>query len=278
MIAKELRNIWWMLGVGMLIFLPVLVSGPTPYTQLVEIAKMDNNFLTMPVPSIFEQDTRIPKDPVLFAAEEMALFFGAVGKTFAMPIAAVLGIGLVSMEAGRDTIFFLLSKPVGRNRVILAKWATGALALLLIAAFFGVTFVASAATKGYPLEPLSATGIAFSIVLLWLGSLSVFGVALAFSVFMRNVVWSAVAVLALLAMPWVFFNFLYGFWMNYFLDDGESLRLSAEVVQKAIIPYYWSSKDLYLGNSFAPVNFAVCLFTAAIPLFATLFLFKRKAY
>ncbi len=278
MIAKELRNVWWMLPLGVLIFLPVLLSGPTPYAQLVEIAKTENRFLDLPVPSMFEQDTEIPRDPVLFAAEEMALFFGAVGKTFLMPLAAVLGIGLVSAEAGRNTIFFLLSKPVSRERVLLTKWLTGAVALLVIVAFFGTAFVASAAAKGYPLDVLSITGVALSILLLWLGSLSVFGLALAVSVLLRNVVWSGIVLLSLFVATWVISSFLYGFWMNYFLDDYESLRLSAGVVQRAIIPYYWSSKDLYLGDSFALVNFMVCLLVAALTLLAALWAFHRRAF
>ena len=278
MIVKELRNIWWMLLFGVLIFLPVLVSGPTPYAQLVEIAKSDNVFLDMQIPSMFEQDTGVPKDPVLFAAEEMALFFGAVGKTFLFPLAAVLGIGLISAEAGRNTIFFLLSKPVGRDRVLLTKWAVGTVALLGIVAFFGTAFIASAAAKGYPMDVLSITGIVLSILLLWLGSLSVFGLALAISVLLRNVVWSAIAILSLSAVTWAFSSFLLGFWMNYFLDEGESLRLSAGIVQRAIIPYYWSSKDLYLGDSFALANFAVCLLAAALTLLAALWAFRRKAF
>lgn len=278
MIAKELRNTWWMLALGVLIFLPILLSGPTPYAQLVEIAKSDNEFLNIQVPSIYEVDTGIPKDPELFAAEEMALFFGAVGKTFLIPLAVVFGIGLISAEAGRNTIVFLLAKPVGRDRVVLAKWAVGALTLLGVVAFFGIAFVASAAAKGYPLDLLSVAGIMLSILLLWLGSLSVFGLSLALSVLLRNVVWSAVAVLSLLVLAWVSSNFLYGFWMNYFLDDGESLRLSAGVIQRTIIPYYWSSKDLYLGHSFALGNFAVCLSAAALTLFAALWAFRRRAF
>ena len=82
MIAKELRNVWWMLALGVLIFLPVLISGPTPHAQLVEIAKTDNDFLHIQVPSVFEVDTGVPKDPVLFAAEEMALFFGPSVRLF----------------------------------------------------------------------------------------------------------------------------------------------------------------------------------------------------
>ena len=278
MVLKELRNVWWMLAVGVLIFLPILLSGPTPYAQLVEIAKSENVFLDVQVPSMFERDTGVPKDPVLFAAEEMALFFGAVGKTVLLPLAAVLGVGLVSAEAGWSTIFFLLSRPVGRDRVLLAKWAAGAVALLGVVAFFGIAFVASATAKGYPTDLLSVTGMGLSILLLWLGSLSVFGLALAISVLLRNVAWSALAILSLAVVTWAFSSFLYGFWMNYFLDDGESLRLSAGVVQGAIIPYYWSSKDLYLGNSFALVNFAVCLVAAALTLLIALWTFRRRAF
>jgi hypothetical protein len=50
--------------------------------------------------------------------------------------------------------------------------------------------------------------------------------------------------------------------MSYFPGDGESLRLRAEVVQRAIIPCYWSGKDLYPGDSFALVNSTVCLLAA----------------
>lgn len=278
MVAKELRNVWWMLIIGALIFLPTLVSGPTPYPQLVEIAKSEPELLALQVPSMHEQDTKIPEDPVVFAAEEMALFFGGVGKTFFIPIAAVLGIGLISAEAGRNTIFFLLSRPISRTRVLLVKYATGALALLGVAVFFGVGLIVSADARGYPLDHLNSTGIALSILLLWLGSLSVFGLALACSVLVRNLVWSAIAVLSLLALAWSLSGFFYAFWMNYFLDEHESLGLSADVVQRAIIPYYWSSKDLYLGDSLAVVNFLVCLFIAALALLAALWLFNRKAY
>ena len=128
------------------------------------------------------------------------------------------------------------------------------------------------------MDVLSITGIVLSVLLLWLGSLSVFGLALAVSALLRAVVWSAIVVLSLFVVTWAFSSFLYGFWMNYFLDDRESLRLSAGVVQRAILPYYWSSKDLYLGDSFALVNFGVCLFTAALTLLAASWAFRRRAF
>jgi ABC-2 type transport system permease protein len=285
MIAKEWRNFWWMFVVGALILLPILASGPTSYTVLVKIAKSEPTLSEqappapdMDLPSIFESYGNVPDDPVAFAMQEMALFFGAAGKTFFIFIAAVLGVGLLSAESGRSTIFFLLSKPISRTHVLLSKYFVGATALLGVAVFFGVGFVVSAGAKGYPLESLDITGVALSVALLWLGSLSIFGLALTLSVVLKNLIWSAIAILALLVITWTFSNFLVGFWMNYFLDDYEALGLSADLVQKAMFPYYWSSKSLYLGQSLASMNFAICLVTAVLPLFSALWLFNRKAY
>lgn len=277
MIAKEWRGFWWKFAFGALLLLPILVSGPTPYPQLVTIVETEPVLMEIRVPSLFE-DAEIPNDPVDFAIQEMALFFGAVGKTFFIFIAVVLGVGLLSAEAGRNTIFFLLSKPISRTRVLLTKYAVGAAALLGVAIFFGVGVVFSAGAKGYPLQSLDVGGVALSIALLWLGSLSIFGLALALSVVLRDLIWSAIAVLSLLALAWSLSSFLYGIWMNYFLDDYEALGLSADLVQKAIFPYYWSSTDLYLGQSLAPTNFVVCFVSAVVPLLAALWLFRRKAY
>jgi ABC-type transport system involved in multi-copper enzyme maturation permease subunit len=162
--------------------------------------------------------------------------------------------------------------------VLLTKYTVGAAALLGVAVFFGVGLVFSAGARGYPVESLDVTGVALSIALLWLGSLSIFGLTLALSVLLKDLIRSAIAVLLLLVLAWSFSNFLYGFWMNYFLDDHEALGLSANIVQKAIFPHYWSSANLYLGNSLALTNFAVCFVTAALPLLAALWLFDRKAY
>jgi ABC-type transport system involved in multi-copper enzyme maturation permease subunit len=278
MLAKEWEGFWWRFAVGVLLLLPILISGPTPYEQLVQIAETEAVYMELEEPSLFEQDTGIPENPVAFAMEEMALFFGAVGKTFFILIAVVLGVGLLSAEAGRNTIFFLLSKPVSRTRVLLAKYAVGAAALLGVAVFFGVGLVFSAGARGYPVGSLDVTGVALSIALLWLGSLSIFGLALALSVVLRDLIQSAIAVLSLLVLVWVCSNFLYGFWMNYFLDEHEALGLSADIVQRAIFPYYWSSAELYLGDSFASTHFVTCFITAVVPLLAAMWLFNRKAY
>ncbi len=277
MIAKEWRGFWWKFAFGALLLLPILVSGPTSYAHLVKIAESEPVLMEVPGPSLFE-DAEIPDDPVEFAMQEMALFFGAVGKTFFIFIAVVLGVGLFSAEADRNTIFFLLSKPISRTRVLLTKYAVGAVALLAVAVFFGVGLVFSAGAKGYPLGFLDVWGVTLSIALLWLGSLSIFGLALALSVVLKDLIRSAIAVLALLVLAWTFSNFLYGFWMNYFLDDYEALGLSADILQKAIFPYYWSSADLYLGQSFASTNFVICFITAAAALLAALWLFQRRSY
>lgn len=286
MLAKEVRNFSWMLIVGLAIVLPILLIGPTPYTQLVKFERSETPLSQqgappapdVEVPSIFERDVKIPEEPVAFAMEEMALFFGAVGKTFFIFVAAILGVGLLPAESGRSTIFFLLSKPISRTRVLLTKYVVGATALFGVAVFFGVGLVVSAGARGYPLESLDIAGVALSVVLLWLGSLSVFGLALTLSVALKNLIWSAVAILALMALTWSLSNLLLGFWMNYFLDDRGVPGLSADIVQRAMFPYYWSSKNLFLGQSLASTNFAFCLMTAVLPLLAAVWSFNRKAY
>jgi hypothetical protein len=53
--------------------------------------------------------------------------------------------------------------------------------------------VVVAATRGYPLSHLSIVGVVLSAVLLWLGSLSVLGVAIFMSVVFRSVIGSVLA-------------------------------------------------------------------------------------
>ncbi len=45
-----------------------------------------------------------------------------------------------------------------------------------------------------------------------------------------------------------------------------------------MLPYFWSSESLYLGEGLAATNFLICLITAIVPLLAALWLFRRKAY
>ena len=41
---------------------------------------------------------------------------------------------------------------------------------------------------------------------------------------------------------------------------------------------YWGSLSAYLDGSFPLKEYLVCLITSAIPLFATIIAFQRKAY
>ena len=84
--------------------------------------------------------------------------------------------------------------------MLLTKYTVGAAALLGVAVFFGVGLVFSAGARGYPVESLDVTGVALSIALLWLGSLSIFGLTLALSVLLKDLIRSAIAVLLLLVL------------------------------------------------------------------------------
>ena len=97
-------------------------------------------------------------------------------------LAVVLGIGFVSGEVSRGTIFLLLSKPLGRTRVFLVKYAVGALAVLVVTAIGSLGLVVVERIYGWPVGSLSVLGVALSALLMWLGGLFLFRVALLTSV------------------------------------------------------------------------------------------------
>lgn len=167
-------------------------------------------------------------------------------------LAALLGAALISGEASRGTISLLLSKPVSRTRILMTKYAVCASILFLAALLGNVLLLIVAAAKGYPLFGLlSVSDVALSTVLLWLGSLSVLGAALVFSVIFSDIN------ISIVAAALVFF----AYW--FLVTIGVS---------------YWSSEDLYTGGGSAVTNLVVCLIAAGVPLLAALWLFNRKAY
>ncbi len=125
MVVKEWRDARWKFLVGSVLVLVVGVMIPL--------------------------DTLVPNPYSLFGAPENVIapspredaryleyllwsqWFGeASGNPILMLIAAVLGAGLISGETSRSTIFFLFSKPVSRERVLLTKYAIGAGILFVV--------------------------------------------------------------------------------------------------------------------------------------------------
>jgi len=172
-------------------------------------------------------------------------------------LAAVLGASLIASEASKGTIFFLLSKPVSRDRVLLTKYLVSALILLGVMVLSSVAMLIAAASVGYP---QNVGGMLISTVLLWLGELFVLGLALLFSVLFRDVLRPLIFSLLLtllLSIP--------GFIPNTTLNDWS-------------LTSYWTNFAAYQGTMFPLKAFLICLIAAIVPLALAIPLFRKQAY
>jgi len=191
-----------------------------------------------------------------FDAFVWAHWFAANGLFILITFAAILGSGLIANEVSKGTIFFLLSKPVNRERILLTKYAVSAGLLLAVSVISSIVLAVMSIVLGHPqdlLHLLVATG------LLWLAALFPLGLSLFFSIVspdsLRPVIFSLLITVALVLLPTI-------------LPNGREWSLW----------HYWSSLDAYLAGSFPLKEYLVCLITAGIPLLAALVMFRRKAY
>ncbi|QIN84888.1 ABC transporter permease subunit [Rubrobacter tropicus] len=201
-----------------------------------------------------------------------------------VPLAGLFGIGLVAGEVGRGSIFLLLSKPVGRTRMLLTKYAVCATCLFVIAAIGGGSIILTAFARGYPPEAVQVSKILLSTGLTYLGSLFVLGVALIMSVIFRDILRTLLATVAsvfvILAGPdllralveWIVWgDRLYTMgpmkfppWYRSF----DHFRLYD----------YWIGLQPYSGEMMAARSLVVCVVTATAALLLALWLFRRRAY
>ena len=182
-------------------------------------------------------------------------WFSKNGAEVVAVLAAVLGCGLIGAEANKGTIFFLLSKPVSRVRVLLVKYAVSAGLLLAMIAAGSVAIVVAAAIVGHP---QSISGVLLSTVLLWLGTLFVLGLALLFSILFKDVLWPLVFALIITILTSI--PGLIPGWSDWSL------------------PGYWSSQAAYLGQEFPVKALLICLVAAVVPLILAIPLFQKRAY
>lgn len=172
-------------------------------------------------------------------------------------LAAVLGASLIASEVNKGTIFFLLSKPVSRNRVLLTKYLVSALILLGVTLLSGVAILVAAAIVGHP---QNVGGVLISTILLWLGMLFVLGLALLFSVLfhdvLRPLIFSLLITL-LLSVP--------GLIPNATLNDWS-------------LTSYWSDFAAYQGTTFPLKALLICLVAAIVPVALAIPLFRKQAY
>lgn len=271
MIAKELRDGWWKFLIGVLLF-AVMVANLLPYEVILQ--DFSNPPTVGPDGSPMPAEFTVPIDPAGYAVQEMWSSYGPSGMWIMMFLATILGFSLISGEVSRGSIFLLLSNPVSRTRILSTKYGFAAGGLLAVAMLGAFGLILSASLKGYPLGALSIVGLILSVVLLWLGSLSVLGVAALVSVAFRDVISSAIATPLSLVLVFLFPMLS----ASYFLDVPNSPEFAGQTGENLLLPLYWFSESLFVGESLAATSFLVCAVAALVPLLAALWLFERKAY
>lgn len=181
-------------------------------------------------------------------------------------LAVLLGAATVSEETGRSTILLLLARPVSRGRIFLTKYLVSAAVLLAAAVVGHAGLICAAVLRGYPLGLLSGYGVILSTVLIWLGVLSVLGLAALFSVAFRNPLVSA----ALAFVAACLFIYVVPSLAGAFVPSG--------VLERIAPSYSWTSASLYAGEGLAPLNFLACAASAMMLTIAPLWMFRRKAF
>ena len=268
MIAKEWRDARWKFVVGAFLFLALAATNLLSYEQLV------GNMLGEQPPDLGDVRDVDLRSIGVFVNDMLHGTFEA-GRLIMALLAAALGVNLMSDESARGTLSMLLSRPISRTRVLLVKYGVGAAGLFAVTLLGNLGLVLSAFARGYPLDTLSFSGIAVSTVLMWLGSLSILGVALICSLFFKNVLLGATV--TLLA---VYLAFLgpQTFVRTFFWDQYSSLNPPWQLIWWLTPTSHWSNIYLYSGDSFVAPSILISLFAAAIPLVAALWIFNRKSY
>ena len=250
MVAKEIIQARWKLIIGGGVTLAAAVLLTAAYGWLTSLLPITN---AAQLPEAARDELALMMSS--FDYYVWTQWFADTARQVLGLIAAILGAGLIAGEVSKGTIFFLLSKPVGRERVLLTKYAVSGAILLAVALLGSAGLVVTAAVMGRP-QPL--VGVLLSTLLLWLGTMFVLGLALLFSVLFDDVLRPAVlaiVVTVLLGVPGYF-----PAWRGWSL------------------PGYWANLPAYLGTGFPTKELLVCLVAAVLPMAAALAVFRERAY
>lgn len=304
MLAKEWRDARWKLLLGVLVFL-VLMPMIRSYEAIredvafqIRMTKTDMRSpgkAMGPIPEeereefLADMREQVREMQSSGFVEDMARWELRDTSTYrnllvVVPLAGLFGIGLISGEVGKGSIFLLLSKPVGRSRMMLTKYAVCAACLFVVAAVGGASTILVAYARGYPSESVEVTRILASTALIWLGSLFVLGVALIASVIFRDVVRTLVATVSamfvILAGPSLVRALVeWLVWGDRMYEmEFSGLPRWYKIFDWLSLTNYWIGAQPYSGGTMIAQSVAVCLVTAAIALFFALWLFNRKAY
>jgi ABC-type transport system involved in multi-copper enzyme maturation permease subunit len=264
MIAKELRESWWKVLIG-------LVTPVVTATSLgLSATEVDPAYVAHRL-TVYSAVVSRPVSVYDSWVWIQAFTLSTGATTLYLVIAALLGASLVVSEVSRGTIYFLLTRAEGRDRILLTKYGVGAGLLLGLATLIGLDALVIPATFGYPQHPL---GIAVSVVLIWLEALFVLGLALVFSITLRGTLQALVAALlavfVLTNVPAIFASVL----DHLFAPD----TVPHSAVQTWSLGTYWLNLDAFAGNTFPWLSLLVSITVAAIPLIVAVVLFRRRAY
>ncbi len=250
MITKELISNRWTAIIGGLATLVAALYFDYAYT-------LTKNALAGPNTSQMPLATRssLMHSLANFETYSWMQWFHGDARLILALVATFLGGSLISNEVNKGTIFFVLSKAVSRERILLIKYAVSATILLMVTLLGSVGTLVAAAIQNHPLPIVP---VLLSTMLLWVGTLAVLGVALFFSTLLNDLFLPAlltICFVVLISIP-------------AFLPDWKDWSLLS----------YWASLPAYQGTGFPLKEALVCISSALIPLGAALLLFRHKAY
>src|SRR4028118_71631 len=116
MLAKELVEARWKIILGLLF--AVGIGAFVPFTY-----EMSRYYVGAFNPEILPPAIREQLDQAMSSYDAFVWYqwFGRIGLQIIVVLAALLGGSLIAGEVSRGTIFFLLSKPLSRERILLSK-------------------------------------------------------------------------------------------------------------------------------------------------------------
>jgi ABC-2 type transport system permease protein len=250
MVVKELIEARWKAIIcGLLALILVVVSTAT-YGLFKSVL---NTSSIQKMPQILQQ--QMQQLTSSYSLYVWGNWFAKNGPEIMVILAIVLGAGLIAGEVNKGSIFFLLGKPISRERVLLIKYAVSALILLAINAISCVVLLVTAAIAGHPQD---IGGVVISTLLLWLGVLFGLGLALLFSVLFKDALWPLICALAITLLTVI----------PSFIPNWGIWNLTS----------YWSNQAIFLGQGFPFKEFAICLIAAVVPLMLALAPFRNRAY
>ncbi len=249
MVAKEFIEARWKAIICCLLALALVVVSTATY----DLFKSVLSGTSSQMPQFLQQ--QVLQFTSSYSLYVWGNWFAKNGPEIMAVLAIVLGSALIAAEVNKGTIFYLLGKPISRERVLLTKYAVSALILFAVTVLSSVVLLVTSAIVGYS-QPLG--GVVISTLLLWLGVLFPLGLSLMFSVLFKDALWPlicALTIIILTAIPGFFPN--WGAWS---------------------LPGYWSSQAAYLGQAFPTREFIISLIAAVLPLILALILFRRQEY